>query len=69
MRTIRERSIPELSIVALTHSVPAKDDRILPEGATGTVVFSYRDGAGYEVEFKEPFHSVVTVERDDIRPL
>jgi len=69
MRTAEERSIPELSIVALTHPVPARDDRVLPEGARGTVVFAYRDGAGYAVEFDEPFHSIVTVERDAIRPV
>jgi len=31
--------------------------------------FVYRDGAGYEVEFVEPFHCVVTLERADIRPV
>jgi hypothetical protein len=61
-------TVPELSVVALTHSVPARDGRILPEGATGTVVLAYRDGAGYEVEFVKPFHCLVTVKRDDIRP-
>jgi len=64
----RDRSIPELSMVALTHTLPC-DGAILPEGATGAVVFAYRDGAGYDVEFAEPFHCVVTVERDDIRPV
>ena len=69
MRNSKERAIPELSVVALTHPVKAADNRVLPQGATGTVIFAYRDGAGYAVEFEEPFHSVVTVERDDIRPL
>jgi len=64
----RDRSIPELSMVALTHALPQADG-ILPEGATGAVVFAYRDGAGYDVEFCKPFHCVVTVERDDIRPV
>lgn len=64
----KKNSIPELSVVALTHALPM-GDRILPEGATGAVVFAYRDGLGYEVEFDEPFHCVVTVERDDIRPV
>ena len=63
----RAASIPELSIVALTHPHECKG-KVLPEGTTGAVVFAYRDGAGYEVEFDEPFHCVVTVERDDIRP-
>jgi len=64
----RDRAIPELSIVALTHAV-SQGDRTLPAGATGAVVFAYRDGVGYAVEFDEPFHCVVTVERDDIRPV
>ena len=62
----RPPSIPELSIVALTHRRVC-DGRVLPEGSTGAVVYAYRDGAGYEVEFEEPFHCVVTVGRDDIR--
>jgi len=64
----RGSSIPELSMVALTHPHECKAG-VLPEGATGAVVFAYRDGIGYEVEFVEPFHCVVTVERDDIRPV
>jgi hypothetical protein len=64
----RVRSIPELSSVALTHPHEC-DGKMLPEGATGAVVFAYRDGVGYEVEFDQPFHCVATVERDDIRPV
>jgi uncharacterized protein DUF4926 len=64
----RDRSIPELSVVALAHALPC-GDKMLPEGTTGAIVFAYRDGVGYEVEFDEPFHCVVTVERDDIRPI
>ena len=62
------RAIPELSVVALTHPLPM-GKRVLPEGATGAVVFAYDDGIGYEVELETPFHCVVTVERDDIRPV
>ncbi|MGH7116885.1 MAG: DUF4926 domain-containing protein [Stellaceae bacterium] len=43
--------------------------KTLPAGATGAVVYVYRDGTGYEVEFAEPFHCVVTVQQDDIRPV
>ncbi|HWB50184.1 MAG TPA: hypothetical protein VG651_13820 [Stellaceae bacterium] len=60
--------IPELSIVALRHSRVC-DGKVLPEGAKGAVVHAYRGGAGYEVEFEEPFHCVMTVDRDDIRPV
>jgi hypothetical protein len=62
------RPIPELSVVALRHPQEC-DGRVLPEGSRGAVVHAYRDGAGYEVEFSEPFHCVVTVNRDDIRPI
>jgi len=55
-------------VVALTHARECKG-KVLPEGAKGAVVFEYRDGAGYEVEFDEPFHCILTVERDDIRPV
>lgn len=55
-------------MVALTRSREC-EGRTLPEGAMGAVVFAYRDGRGYDVEFVEPFHCVVTVERGDIRPV
>ena len=57
--------IPELGLVALRQA-RACDGRVLPEGTTGTVVFVYRDGAAYEVEFEEPFHCVVTLNRDEL---
>lgn len=61
-------SIPELGLVALRQP-REHDGGILPEESTGTVVFVYRDGVGYEVEFEEPFHCVVTLARDEIRPV
>ena len=66
MHAKRTKVIPELSIVAL-RSARVCDGKTLPEGAQGAVVHAYRDGVGYEVEFDEPFHCVVTVGRDDIR--
>jgi hypothetical protein len=68
MRSKRGEPIAELSIVALRHA-HEHDGKVLPEGAKGAVVHAYRGGAGYEVEFDEPFHCVVTVGRDDIRQL
>jgi hypothetical protein len=64
----RRRSIPELGIVALRHPREC-EGKVLPEGTTGTVVYVYRDGSGYEVEFAEPFHCVLTVGADDIQPV
>ena len=62
------RSIPELSIVALRQPRECQG-KTLPAGTIGAVVYVYRDGAGYEVEFAEPFPCVVTVHQDDIRPV
>ena len=66
MSAEERRSIPELSMVALTHAHECRGG-VLPEGAQGAVVHTYRGGAAYEVEFADPIHCVVTVERDDIR--
>ena len=66
MQAQQTKLIPELSIVALRYSRVC-DGKTLPEGAKGAVVHAYRDGVGYEVEFEEPFHCVVTVGRDDIQ--
>jgi type III restriction enzyme len=59
------RSLPELSVVALSHPVECKG-RVLPEGGKGTVVHVYRDGEHYEVEFADPFPCTVTLRRADI---
>jgi DNA-damage-inducible protein J len=61
------RGIPELSVVALRHSVECKG-AVLPEGGKGTVVHVYHDGEYYEVEFAEPFPCTVTLRRGDIHP-
>jgi hypothetical protein len=67
MTDFRRSDITDLSVVALRHPQEC-EGRVLHEGATGTVVHTYRGGAGYEIEFEKPFHCVVTVGRDDIRP-
>jgi hypothetical protein len=68
MSDFRHRSIAHLSIVRLRHAREC-EGKVLPEGATGTVVYTYDGGIGYEVEFEKPFHCLATVERDDIRPV
>ena len=55
----------ELSVVTLTRDVDVDGER-LPRGATGVVVAVYADGLGYEVEFEQPFHAVVTLEAGDL---
>jgi len=57
----------ELAPVTLKRPVEVGEQR-LPAGSRGTVVAAYRDGNGFEVEFFEPFHAVVTVEADDLAP-
>lgn len=61
----KKRRFAELSIVSLRDQA-AVDSRVLPAGSRGTVVAAYSDGIGYEVEFFEPFHAVVTLEADDL---
>ncbi len=55
----------ELSIVALSHAVET-DGGVLPAGTVGTVVATYDDGDGYEIEVHSPFHAVITVGTDDL---
>jgi hypothetical protein len=61
----RVRIFPELSTVRLSHGVDVSG-HTLPEGAMGTVVAAYSDGMGYEVEFENPVHPVVTLEACDL---
>jgi hypothetical protein len=63
-----DAAIPELTVVALIQPRQVSG-KMLPEGAKGAVVHAYRGGDGYEVEFDEPFHCVITVRRDDIRQI
>ncbi len=55
----------ELSVVGLLHGVEV-EGRSMPQGAPGTVVAAYPGGLGYEVEFEEPFHAVVTLDVTDL---
>jgi hypothetical protein len=67
--TERPLFTPELLSVVVLKEQRECEGKMLPAGATGAVVYAYRDGAGYEVEFTEPFHCVLTVYRNDIRPI
>jgi hypothetical protein len=64
-RTYPARDFAELSVVTLKKSIDVKG-RSLPAGTKGTIVAAYSDGIGYEVEFFEPFHAVVTLEGNDL---
>jgi hypothetical protein len=58
--------ISELTRVVAVRDIHEGRDTV-PAGATGTVVFVYEDGAGYEIEFTSPFHTVISARRDAIR--
>ena len=61
--------IQEHERVVLTTSVPAAG---LEAGDVGTVVYIYRDGQAYEVEFvtlNGRTAAVVTLEADQVRPV
>jgi hypothetical protein len=58
---------PELSRVTLTRDV-SSEDGLVPAGSSGTIVHVYSSGPAYEVEFTMPFHTVATVEADDLAP-
>lgn len=62
----RMQPITDLSVVSLRREHKCEAGT-LHEGATGSVVYTYPDGAGYEVEFEKPFDCVVTVGSDEIR--
>jgi len=62
----RHERHPELSLVTLARPVEA-EGRVLPSGATGTVVHVYPEERAYEVEFIHPFHTLATVEAAAIR--
>jgi hypothetical protein len=38
------------------------DEGVLPAGSRGTIVYCYREGLAYEVEFTDPRHAVLTIE-------
>ena len=62
-----DQGIPELSVVRLTKSVRnGNRGRRMPAGSVGTIVHVYRNAAAYEVEFSQPFHAILTCERDDV---
>ncbi len=61
--------IKELSLVVLTKNFP---EHLLLSGDVGTVVHSYPDNAGYEVEFvtgQGRTIAVLTLVPEDIRPV
>jgi hypothetical protein len=57
----------ELTRVALLSSVTGDDGTLLPEGATGTVVAVWGDGAAYEVDFGAPYEDLAVVEASGLR--
>lgn len=60
--------IRELARVRLVEEFLA-EGYVLPEGAEGTVVLEHGKGEAFEVEFTTPFHAVVGVPADLLRPI
>lgn len=61
------RPIPELALVELLIGCHTMDGMAVPAGHVGTVVFVYRDGEAYEVEFAEPVGTLVTAPAEHVR--
>lgn len=60
--------IPELTPVTL--KVPKEHEgKTIPVGSVGAVVFIWKMGAGYVVEFVDPFQAIVDVSPEDIEPV
>jgi hypothetical protein len=56
---------PEHTRVELACTVESRGG-LMPAGSKGTVVHVYPDEAAYLVEFSEPFHTITTVEPQNI---
>ena len=59
--------LPELSSVVAVREIH-EGDKVVPPGAKGAIVFVHDGGAGYEVEFVEPVHVVISASRDELEP-
>ena len=55
MKAVRE--LDRVRLAGFYHS----GEGVLPAGTEGTVVYRYKDGAAYEVEFIAPIHALVTL--------
>lgn len=58
-------ALPELSSVVTVHEI-REGSKVVPKGSKGAIVFVHEGGAGYEVEFTEPVHLVISASRDDL---
>ena len=59
--------IADLTRVLLVREI-VESGRGVPGGTSGTVVFRYSGGEGYEVEISADHHAVVTVSARDVEP-
>jgi hypothetical protein len=65
--TVSDGRIVPFGDVVLRESLSVEGENV-PQGATGTVVEMLPDGIGCIVEFFEPRHCVVTVDRRRLGP-
>ena len=59
--------IADLTRVLLVREI-VEDGHVFPAGMSGTVVFRYSGGEGYEVEISADHHAVLTVSARAIEP-
>jgi len=64
----RRHRISDLMFVHLTRTV-YDGDFSYPAGTTGTVVYCYSDGTGFEVEVSKGRHAVLTLSYSEIEPV
>ncbi len=56
---------PELSLVRLNTDVQVGETTV-PAGSLGTIVYVYREGQAYEVEFFQPIAATLTLTAADL---
>ena len=61
-------TIKEFSLVKAISEI-REGDKSVPVGATGTIVDVLLGGIGYQVEFTEPKHLVISVTRFEIEEI
>lgn len=61
------RLIPEHACVRAVKDI-REGDKVVPAGATGTVVHVIKGGVGYDVEFKSPKHVIISAARSELAP-
>jgi hypothetical protein len=65
MDMVKHPAFDEYTVVSLARSID-QHGVFMPKGARGVIMAAYGDGLGYEVEFDDPQHAVLTLEEKDL---